>query len=90
LSRSRRLLGERAAGRRGRSESVGPALDHLDLGDDALGVALSGRLVEVGEQLGAPEPDSFSEGGEGRELRASDRGEEVVEPPFGLGAVGAS
>jgi hypothetical protein len=49
--------------------SVGPALDHLDLVDNALGVAVRGLLVEVGEELGAPEPDA-APGGSGRRRSA--------------------
>jgi hypothetical protein len=67
--------------------SVGAALDHLDLVDNALGVAVRGLLVEVGEELGAPEPDALGEGGEGGQLGAVDRGEEALEAALGLGAV---
>jgi hypothetical protein len=38
-------------------EAVGSSLDHLDLVDHSLGVAVADRLVEVGEQFVAPEPD---------------------------------
>jgi hypothetical protein len=66
---------------------VGAALDQFDLVDDSFGVAVCGRLVEVGEQFGAPEPDAVGEGGEGRELCALDRGEEAVESALRLVAV---
>ena len=69
-------------------QSVGAALDHLDLVDDAFGVAVGGRLVEVGQQLLAPDSDALGEGVKGGDARALDRGEERVEALFGAAAVG--
>jgi hypothetical protein len=65
-------------------KAVGPALDHLDLVDHSLGVAVGDRLVEVGEQLFAPEPDALGEGGEGGDRCPVDGGEEAGEPLLGL------
>ena len=47
-------------------------------------------MVEVGEQLLAPDADAVSEGGEGGQLGAPDGAEEVVEASLGLGAVGGT
>jgi hypothetical protein len=58
--------------------AVGAALDHLDLVDHPFGVAVGGRLVEVGEQVGAPEADAVGERLEGRQPCAVEGGEEVV------------
>ena len=69
-------------------QSVGAALDHLDLVDDAFGVAVGGRFVEVGQQLVAPDADALGEGVEGGQAGALDRGEEGVEALFGAAAVG--
>jgi hypothetical protein len=84
-----RMLGGRVPGSLEAGQAVGAAFDHLDLIDDAFGVAVGGRLVEVGEQLGAPEPDAVGEGAEGGELRAVDRAEEALEAALGLVTVGA-
>jgi hypothetical protein len=51
-------------------------------------VAVGGRLVEVGEQFGAPVPEAVGEGGEGGELCALGGGEEAIEPALGLVPVG--
>src|SRR6266508_2524855 len=69
-------------------EAVGASLDHLDLVDHPLGVAVGDRLVEVGEQFLAPEPDAFGEGAEGRDRCSVDGGEEASEPLLGLDAAG--
>jgi hypothetical protein len=69
-------------------EAVGPSLDHLDLVDHSFGVAVGDRLVEVGEQFFAPEPDAFGEGAEGRDRCSVDGGEEAREPLLGLDAAG--
>src|SRR5205809_620572 len=69
-------------------EAVGPSLDHLDLVDHSLGVAVGDWLIEVGEQFLAPEPDAFGEGGEGRDRCSVDGGEEAGEPLLGLAAAG--
>jgi hypothetical protein len=53
-------------------QSVGAALDELDLVDDALGVAVGGGLIEVGQQLFAPGSEPVGEGGEGGDLGALD------------------
>jgi hypothetical protein len=42
-------------------QSVGAAFDHLDLVDDAFGVAVGRRLLEVAEQLLLPGADAFGE-----------------------------
>ena len=69
-------------------EAVGSSLDHLDLVDHSLGVAVGDRLIEVGEQFFAPEPDAFGEGAEGRDRRTVDGGEEALEPLLGFAAAG--
>lgn len=69
-------------------EAVGSALDHLDLVDHSFGVAVRDRLLEVGEQFFAPEPDAFGEGGEGRDRCSVDGGEEARESLLGLAAAG--
>lgn len=69
-------------------QSVGAALDHLDLVDDAFGVAVGGRLVELREQLRAPQPDAVSECAEGRNVCATDGAQERVEPSLGLETIG--
>ncbi len=68
-------------------EAIGRSLDHLDLVDHSLGVAVGDRLVE-GEQFFAPEPDAFGEGAEGRDCCSVDGGEEAREPLLGLAVVG--
>ena len=40
-------------------QAVGSSLDHFDLVGHRLRVAVGDRLVEVGEQFFAPEPDAF-------------------------------
>src|SRR5712691_7720280 len=65
-------------------QSVGAALDHLDLVDHSFGVAVRGRLVEVGEQLFAPAAEAVREGGEGGDRRPLDRRLEGTQPPLGL------
>src|SRR3954451_24527121 len=71
-------------------QAVGAALDDLDLVDDAFGVAVAGRLVEVGEQFLAPLPDAVSERGERRDLRTLDGRQEAVETLLGRLPVGGS
>jgi hypothetical protein len=66
---------------------VGAALDDLDLVDDALGVAVGGRVVEVGQQLAAPKADAVGEGVEGGQVGALDGAQERLEAPLGLGAI---
>jgi hypothetical protein len=56
----------------------------LDLVDDAFGVTVGGRFVEVGERLGGPELEAVGEGREGRPLCPLDRGPDVIEPARGL------
>src|SRR5918994_1273767 len=65
-------------------EAVGPSLDHLDLVDHSLGVAVADRLLEVGEQFFAPEPDAVGEGAERWQCCSVDGGEEALEPRLGL------
>ena len=68
-------------------QSVGATLDHLDLVDDALGVPVGGRLVEVGEQLLAPGADAFGERVEGREAGVLNRDEKRLESLLGVRSV---
>jgi hypothetical protein len=71
-------------------EAVGSSLDHLDLVDHSLGVAVGDRLLEVGEQFFAPELDAFGEGAEGRDRCSVDGSEEAREPLLGLAAAGGA
>src|SRR3954452_5550443 len=81
------MLGARAAEGGEGGDAVGAALDHLDLVDDALGVAVGGRFVEVGQQLLAPEADPLGERVEGGQAGAVDRGEEELEASLGGAAI---
>jgi hypothetical protein len=67
-------------------QAAGSSLDQLDVVDHSLGIAVGDRLVEVGEQFFAPEPDAFGEGAEGGDRCSVDGGEEAPELLLGLGA----
>jgi hypothetical protein len=69
-------------------DAVGGSLDDLGLVDGALGVAVGGRLVEVGQQLLSPEAEALGEGIEGGQAGTVDGGEGELEAPLGLGAIG--
>jgi hypothetical protein len=69
-------------------QAVGPSFNHLDLVGHSFRVAVGEWLVEVGEQFFAPESDAFGEGGEGRDRRSVDGGEEALEPLLGFDAAG--
>jgi hypothetical protein len=65
-------------------DAVGAALDDVDRGDDALGVAVGGRLVEVGQRLLAPETDAVGERVEGGQAGVVDGGQERLEAQLGV------
>jgi hypothetical protein len=67
-----------------RGQPVGAALDDLDLVDDAFGVPVGGRLLEICEELLVPAAHASGERVEGGQGGAVDGGQERVQALLGV------